>query len=650
MRMNIYKTLLSLSVLTIFCLAGGCDKYLDVVPDDGLPSIEKAFNLRASAIKYLGTCYSYMTHEGDPSSDQGMLTGDELWDLYGRLVTNVAGRVPDTMTHIARGDLSPYNVYGSDWESMYQGIRCCDILMDNIHRVPDMDDKEKKQWISEVMFLKAYYHFNLVRKWGPIPIVRKSLPIDSGVEEVRVYRNNIDECFDYIIELLDSAFLNLPITNQSLDEYGRITKPICAAFKAKVEVFAASPLFNGNIEQASLKDKREVSLFSIKTDEEKLKRWNQAMLACKDAIKVCEDANISLYNGSDILYRMSDSLKITLTLRNAFNQRWNTELIWGNTQSPVSHMKIFQKLCIPILSDYTDMLGGYRFIGVPLKIAEQFYTVNGLPIENDVAWTNINPMDVRIGDEEHSYYIRKGYVTVKLNFDREPRFYASLGFDGGNWLGQLSNYNDVKDRDLPYITCRIGGKHAKSGTERGPVTGYFPKKLFPLGCTWTANNNFTSVWFPWPMIRLSDLYLLYVEAINEAEGPHGTHKDELFKYLNAIRKRAKIPDVRTSWDRYSNSPGYYRTQVGMRNIIHRERLNELAFESQRFWDLRRWKEAPAEYQKGIYGFDITSSLPEDYYRKKFIYAQKFGLKDYFWPIPNSAIEKNSNLVQNIGWK
>ena len=198
----------------------------------------------------------------------------------------------------------------------------------------------------------------------------------------------------------------------------------------------------------------------------------------------------------------------------------------------------------------------------------------------------------------------------------------------------------------------MGGTHAKRGNQTGPVTGFFPKKHFPIQATWTGNNTFTgsgTTWYPWPMIRLSDLYLLYAEAINEAEGPNGAHRDDLFKYINAVRERAKIPDVKTAWDTYSNSPGYYNTKVGMRAIIHRERLNELAFESQRFWDLRRWKEAASEYQKGIYGFDIVSALPEDYYVKKFIYEQKFGLKDYFWPIPTSYIEINPNLVQNIGW-
>jgi hypothetical protein len=650
MRKLFIYILISLAILTSLFGFQSCNTFLDVVPDDGLPSVETAFNLRSSAIRYLGTCYSYMTNEGAPGSDAGMLSGDELWDLYGRVVTNTSARVPFTISNIARGYMSATSVYGNDWASMYEGIRCCDIFVENIDKVPDMPEQEKAQWIAEVTFLKAYYHFNLVRKWGPIPIIHESLPIDSSVEDVRLHRNTIDECFDFILGLLDKAEPDLPVVPASVDEYGRITKAICASFKAKVAVFAASPLFNGNEEEAGLLDTDGTTrLFPSKTDDEKLQRWTYAMNACKEAIDICADANISLYDGSDILYRLSDSLKTTLTLRNAFNQKWNCELIWGNTQTPSSSMTIFQRLCQPIMNGYTDMLGGYRFIGVPLKIAEQFYTVNGLPIANDAAWANINPMDLRIGDAQHAYYIYEGYTTIKLNFDREPRFYASLGFDGGCWLGQQTNYNDIQPEKMRYISCRMGGEQAKSGKETGPVTGYFPKKMFPIQCTWSGNNSPVTYWFPWPMLRLADLYLLYAEAINEAEGPNGPHSAELFQYIDAIRERARIPDVKTSWDVYSNAPGYYSTKVGMRDIIHRERLNELAFESQRFWDIRRWKEAPVEYQKGIYGFDVICAAPEDYYTRKFIYEQKFGLKDYFWPIPISYIEINPNLVQNIGW-
>lgn len=647
------KTIAALAGATLLLAGSGCNGFLNVVPDDGLPSIETAFNLRSSAIKYLATCYSYMTLDGSMGNDPALLGSDELWDLYGRTTTNRSDRVPFTMSYIARGNMSANTVYANDWASMYEGIRCCDILVDNISRVPDMDEAEKAQWIAEVTFLKAYYHFNLVRKWGPVPIIRESLHIDSSVDEVRVHRDNIDDCFDFILELLNKAMPDLPLVNPSVDEYGRVNKAICASFRAKVAVYAASPLFNGNSEQAALVDTDGTTrLFPEKTDDEKLARWTAAMEACREAIAVCDEANISLYEGDDITYRMTDSLKTTLTLRNAFNQKWNSELIWGNTQSPSGTMNMYHKLCMPILNGYTDMLGGYMFIGVPLKIAEQFYTVHGLPIANDSEWANINPMDLRVGDDQHSYYICKGRKTVKLNFDREPRYYASLGFDGGNWLGQLGNYNDLKPEDVHFVACRMGGTHAKRGSQTGPVTGFLPKKHFPIQATWTGPNSFTgagTTWYPWPMIRLSDLYLLYAEAINEAEGPNGAHSEDLFKYLNLVRERARIPDVKAAWDTYSNSPGYYGTKVGMRAIIHRERLNELAFEGQRFWDLRRWKEAPAEYQKGIYGFDVTSAKEEDYYVKKFLYEQKFGLKDYFWPIPTSYIEVNPNLVQNIGW-
>lgn len=649
MRKLIVKISLILAVAGTFIGAQSCNGFLNVVPDDGVPRIDMAFNLRSTAIRYLGTCYSFMPEDGNVAGDPAMLTGDELWDLVGRIVSNTSARVPNSLFQIARGFQSASNVRANDWAEMYKGIRACDILVENIDNVPDMTFEEKEQWKAEATFLKAYYHFNLVRKWGPVPIIRESLPIDSDMESVRVYRENIDTCFNFILRLLDQAYDRLPMHPESTDMYGRITKPICAALKAKVAVYAASPLFNGNEEEAALVDNQGRMLFSDKTDDEKLERWEYAVEACSKAIQVCEEANITLYDGKDITYRMTDSLKRTLTLRNAFNQRWNSELIWGNTQSSSAAMSAFQMWTMPNMTSNGHTTGGYRFIGVPMKIVDQFYTKNGLPISNDNDWNGVNTQELKTVTPKYNYYLQEGYTTVAQNFDREPRFYAYLGFDGGKWLGELSNYNDLKPEGMHFIECRNGGHEGKSGGEVGPVTGYFAKKLYPLSCNFTGTNTFVSYWYPWPIIRLTDLYLMYAEAINEAEGPYGTHSADLFKYLDAIRERAGIPDVKTSWDNYSNSPGYYKTRFGMRNIIRRERANELCFESERYWDIRRWKEAPNEYQKSIYGYTMTGSSAEDYYVKKLIATQTFGLKDYFWPIYTYYLDRNPNLVQNLGW-
>ncbi len=642
------------ATLCLLTLAGSCNKFLDVVPNDGIATLDMAFNLRSTAERYLGTCYSYMPIEGNVIHDPAMLTGDELWDLVGRIVSNTNDRVRNTYFQIARGYQNASNVYANDWADMYRGIRCCDILVENVDRVPDMTRTEKQQWKAEATFLKAYYHFNLVRKWGPVPVIRESLPIDSDVETVRVYRDNIDDCFDYIIELLDKAYTDLPLLPESTDQYGHITKPVCKALKAKVAVYAASPLFNGNEEEASLVDNQGRQLFPSKTPEQKLARWTYAVTACKEAIDECALANIKLYDKSYVKqdYRMVDSLMTTVTLRKAFSENWNTEVVWGNTQRDpggYGENTAFQQWTMPNMTDNSHTTGGYRFVGVPMKIVDQFLTNNGLPIANDRSWENTNTQALRAGSADHSFYLEQGYTTVEQNFNREPRFYAFLGFDGGKWVGQLANYNDLQPEGIHHLECRNGGAQGKSGGEVGPVTGYFAKKLYPIQCNFTAANKFSSYNFAWPIIRLADLYLLYAEAINEAEGPNGPHSADLFQYLDAIRQRAGIPDVKTSWDQFSNNPGYYNTQYGMRNIIHRERLVELCFESQRFWDIRRWKEAPAEYQKGIYGYTVTGSTPEDYYVKKLVASQTFGLKDYFWPISTYYLERNPNLVQNLGW-
>ena len=146
-----------------------------------------------------------------------------------------------------------------------------------------------------------------------------------------------------------------------------------------------------------------------------------------------------------------------------------------------------------------------RLIGVPLKIAEQFYTRNGLPLNFDRDRQGVDELALRDGDEAHAYYIEQGYTTAQLNFDREPRFYAFLGFDGGKWVGALTNYNDLKPSDIYSVENRMGKALAKSSSESGPVTGYYPKKMYPYRNRIGANGSpLSTYWYPWPMIRLAD--------------------------------------------------------------------------------------------------------------------------------------------------
>src|SRR5690606_27336325 len=129
--------------------------------------------------------------------------------------------------------------------------------LENIGKVQDIEDVEREQWIAEAKFLKAYYHFYLLRMYGPIPLIKENFSIGEDVEVVKRYREPIDECVNYIVSLLDEAIPDLPliITDQQND-LGRATSVIASSIKAKILVTAASPLFNGNMDYASMVDNR----------------------------------------------------------------------------------------------------------------------------------------------------------------------------------------------------------------------------------------------------------------------------------------------------------------------------------------------------------------------------------------------------------
>ena len=273
-----------------------------------------------------------------------------------------------------------------------------------------------------------------------------------------------------------------------------------------------------------------------------------------------------------------------------------------------------------------------------------FYSKNGIPIEEDPTW-NVNQPAIKAGTAADQRYIKLNYETSSTNFDREPRFYANLGFDGGVWYGQ-GYYNDAVPTGTYYVSAKKGQPNGKGKADFGSVTGYFIKKYVHFQNTQGASaNDYSITNYPWPIFRLAQLYLLYAEALNEKSGPDA----EVYKYINLVRERAGLQTVQVAWSTYSNNKGKYLTQPGLRAIIHRETLIELAFEGARFWDLRRWKEAPQEYVKPVQGWDIEQSTSALYYRKKLIFSPRFGQKDYFWPIRDNNILNNRNLVQNIGW-
>jgi hypothetical protein len=617
-------------------LLSSCD-YLDIVPDN-VATIDNAFTMRSTAEKYLFTCYSYLPEEGNPRNNPAFVAGDEFWFHY-----------PTTLSGwpIARNNQNVVNPAMNFWDGteggmpLFRAIRDCNIFLENIGKVPDIEETERNRWIGEVKFLKAYFHFYLLRMYGPIPLVRENLPISAGVQEVQVERRPADECFGYIVELLDEAAPHLPeVIARASSEAGRITLPIAVAMKARVLLLAASPLFNGNADYEGFTNKDGTPLFSTVYDAQK---WERAKTACREAIDLCHQLGHELYyhTQSAVQYPgLSDITKTKLNIRNSFTEKWNREIIWGNTTAMGLSI---QADAMPRGLDPSKLNSGATrgFLAPTLKIAEMFYTENGLPINEDITWDYEGRYNSKTATIDDKYYLKPNYETVAFNFDREPRFYADLGFDGVAWFGN----GRIDDNNPWYMEAKKGQPQAMINVTMYSVTGYWPKKLVNIHSAFSGSNSIAWTAYPWPMIRLADLYLMYAEATNEYDGPN----DDVYYYLNAIRSRAGIPTVEDAWSNYSLEPSKYTTKEGLREIIHRERLIELAFEGHRYWDLRRWKKAAPVISGPVKAWNISQSDAPSYHQEQVLFNQQFNSRDYFWPIRELETIVNKKLVQNPGW-
>jgi hypothetical protein len=616
---------------------GSCKKYLDVVPDN-IATIDNAFKMRANAEQFLFTCYSYMPDDANYDENPAILGGDEIWHYNqayrGFLLARGSQTVTDPLLDYWSGE--------TGIASLYNGIRDCNIFQENIGRVRDMTDADKLRWKAEVKVLKAYYHFYLMRMYGPVVLVRTNLPINAGIKEVQVARAPVDECFDYLVQLLDEAAAEdaLPVIIESQGtELGRITRPIALALKAKVLVTAASPVFNGNVDYASLANTDGTKLFNATYDAGK---WDKAAKACKAAIDLAHQAGHKLYTfalDANSL-AVSDTTFVKMSCRNVVTAKWNPENIWSNPQVLTSDLQLWAQARLDASLAGASTTGSG--LAPTLKMAELFYTHNGVPIDEDKTWDYEGRYGLRTATMADQYYIQPNYQTAALHFDREPRFYGALAFDGAVWFGQ----GKLTEAAPWYVQAKLGQySGGQNGGAKYSVTGYWPQKLVNYQSVYSATVNYQVVNYPWPLIRLADLYLMYAEALNESAGP----SEEAFSYLNLIRDRAGLPTIQDAWTNYSITPTKYQSKDGLRKIIHQERGIELSFESSRFWDLRRWKEAGRELNKYIMGWDISQSDAATYYRPRQLYQQEFRQRDYFWPLKEFDLIVNKQLVQNTGW-
>ena len=497
-----------LYILAFSLTLSNCDEYLDIVPDQ-TQELDLLFDREESAYNALATCYSYL-----PKND----------DLYSSYVTATDALTTPVAKETAgirlmkglQSASSPLMSYWSGYErhgSLWRGIRSCNILIENMDNVVDMTQEEKDSWKAEAQFLKAYYHFTLLKYYGPIPITDVNLPISANDQEVRVKRNTIDECISYISETIDSAIPNLPLRVLNNNDLGRIDQVIAKAIKSRVLLYAASPLFNGNSEFYSGFVNDEGDHFFNQTYDEN--KWQLAMEASLDALNTAISQGASLYEFNDTPPVFDEenyeeeSVKKLYNIRYSIVDRWNDELLWGHS-NPVG-TNWWQLQAGSLMKDPTSssVEAAWQWVAPTLRSVEMYYTENGLPIDEDLTFDYANRYEVTNIPSNQNTNAQFAQRTVNLHLNREPRFYASIGFDRG--------YNRTWGRiwNLKMRKGETHGRIANSGDYL--ITGYALKKIVHPDSEGDGYDKI--IQYSWPMIRLAELYLNYAEAANEVNGP-----------------------------------------------------------------------------------------------------------------------------------
>ena len=658
------KYILLSIILPVFT---ACGDYLNIVPEK-TEDIMLLFEQRTSAYRALATCYHYLpVHDGVYACEA--MASDEL------TVNLLQGGIPGR--DIMRGNQNVNNPLMGYWfdtylvvrtqESVYKGIHACNTLIDNIDQVYDMLPEEKAQWKAEALFLKAYYHFMLFSQYGPIPIVDKIVPISATPEEMRVKRSPVDEVVEYIVTTIDKAIQEgLPVRVANLQDFGRIDQVIAAAVKARVLLYAASPLFNGNAEfYQDFKDKEGNNYFNLTYD---VTKWEKAAAAAEQALKLASENDVRMYYYDTLQNKpLSEDLRAMrnpkynkamtadYSYRYMFYDSWNSETIWGDSYPTLKRSNIYHSLqaaAMPMQPTGNNN-AAWSWAVPTYEAVDAYYSTNGLPIDEDLTWHDAtgnglgyatrfnNGMPSNANGIDSVFISRQSIPRVHLA--REPRFYSTIGFDrsfyniwGAKWT----------------LECKFAETHGAktTNTKDYSLTGYLLKKPCHQQSLGDAYSKL--IVYPWPILRLAELYLTYAEAMNEAYGP----SPEVYAALNEVRKRAGIPDVEEVWSNaaIAKTHNKHTTKEGLREIIRQERRIELAFEGQRNYDVRRWKEGDKYFNIPMKGWNVYEKTTNGYYNTQKgpgVVMQRAFItpRDYLYPIKYSELNKNSELVQNPGW-
>jgi starch-binding outer membrane protein, SusD/RagB family len=484
------------------------------------------------------------------------------WAMWASITDEAVYSNDDQTYLVQRGQLSPSNFGWTStvWGRSYRSIREANLVLQNLPTTPVAADRQVLL-TAEIRFVRAFRYFDLLKGFGGVSIIGDQVTEINDDFSTLYERKSIDETIDYIVAELDAVIGVLPDEAGEDWERGRATTPAAMALRSRVLLYAASPLYTDNNNDVN--------------------KWQAAADAAKDVMDLNKFSLVTNLSGDPAEnYRLLFVSPPTTTEDIFFREYTNT--------SPSMAM---ERMNAP------NGYGGWGGNCPMQNLVDDYEMENGLPITNGAS----------------------GYNPQNPYVDRDPRFYATILYNGADYRGrQIETF-------LP------GGKDSPDGNEpwNTSPTGYYLRKFLKESITLEDWNNMGTA--SWRYFRYAEILLNYAEAQNEAVGPD----QSVYDAVNAIRSRAGMPALPAAL-----------SQAEMRDRIRAERRVELAYEEHRYFDVRRWLIAEQVENEQAQGIRITKNGDGSltFQVKEALGGKNFQQQHYWFPIPMDEINASNGAI------
>lgn len=673
-----------LALLVMGCATGAlltaCEDYFDDVPENA-DSLESVFANRGQTLDWLTNIYGYIPDNTNryaggtamfwgPATLEGYLPWDwvETHDI-------IHGTINTSSSFVER-----------IWKNYYEGIQYANIYLANVDNCQAMTQAERDWSKAECRALRALFYFNLMKLYGPVPIVGDAIySVDQPLGDMTLPRATVDECFDYILTELDATLASGHLVSQFNDgSYdarmkGNLTAEAVEGLRAEVLLYRASFIFNGDSYYQQMQNADGTKLFPQGRDDQK---WREARDAAKRIIDSGKFRLVLRDREGKLVTNVTAACPYKSVFYASMGSSDNEEMIYGRTSSARETYSMIPRFG-NLSSSYDKGGGAYT---IPLQFVDLYFTNEGLRIDDEgsgyFTYDTSDPQDlparnanaiVKTGAYSdpisgYTYFTPQSSGTVSYSgptsvmkqfYDREARFYLAVTFQNRNW---------EFDKNVAVQMQYNGNSGSDGKTHDYPIFGTINRKLY-----YSKESN-------WDMaitLRLGEVYLNYAEACAELGDT-----EEALRYVNLIRSRAGIREYRTTASDDSRDargkerialPAYNRDQV--LKVIYRERILELSYEDKHYFDVRRWGVGEGKWRDGtpmtdswIYpsyheggeggqmiGFNVNNTGQTDenknvnFYKRVVQDTRVYTKRMSLFPIPQTEVNRDKAIVQNAGW-